>query len=108
MSKYNKVTDMQVLAKMYEIQSRHYKIGIWLDYVSMNLIAKELKTSMYQIKKAYISLKEKGLISLEKVCTYSEEYDNGLYTTTNPILFTKVYMITAKGQEILESENDAK
>ena len=103
MSKYNKVTDIQVLKKMYEIQSRHYEKGIWLDYVPMHLIAKELNTSMYQIKNAYIGLKERGFIDLEKFCTYSEEYYNGLYTETVPILYTKVYMITREGQEFLES-----
>ena len=102
MSKYNKVTDIQVLKKMYEIQSRHYEKGIWLDYVPMHLIAKELNTSMYQIKNAYIGLKERGFIDLEEFCTYSEEYDNGLYTETVPILYTKVYMITREGQEFLE------
>lgn len=51
MKKYKKVTDIQVLKKMYEIQGRHYEKGIWLDYVPMQLIAKELNTSMYQIKK---------------------------------------------------------
>ena len=29
--------------------------------------------------------------------------DNGLYTETVPILYTKVYMITREGQKFLES-----
>ena len=106
MKKYNKVTDIQVLKKMYEIQSRHYEKGIWLDYVPMILIAKELNTSMYQIKKAYMELKERKFISLENFCTYSEEYYNGLYSETIPILYTKVYMITREGQEFLENLED--
>ena len=104
MKKYNKVTDIQVLKKMYEIQGRHYEKGIWLDYIPMQLIAKELNTSMYQIKKAYQELKERGFISLEKFCTYAEEYDNGLYSETLPVLYTKVYMITREGQEFLEEK----
>ena len=58
-----------------------------------------METSKYQIRKAYKKLKEQGYMTLEKVCTYAEEYDNGLYTSDSPILFTKVYVLTEKGRD---------
>lgn len=97
MKKYTKVTDMQVLKKYYEMQSKYYGIGVWLDYVSMDFIAKEMKTSKYQIRKAYKSLKEQGYMRLEPFPTLTEEYDNGLYTQTVVILHTKVYTLTDDG-----------
>lgn len=99
MNKYEKVNDMQVLKKYYDIQAEMNKIGCWCDYVSIDFLAKELKTSKYQIKKAYKSLKEKDYIKLEKVPTDFEDYDNGLYCESVPVLFTKAYIITQKGIE---------
>lgn len=100
MKKYTKVTDMEVLKKYYEMQNKYYGIGVWLDYISMEFIAKEMKTSLYQIKKAYKTLKEKGYMKLEEFPTLTEEYDNGLYTQSVPILFTKVYVLTDEGEKI--------
>lgn len=99
MEKYNKVTDMQVLKKYYELQEKHYERGIWLDYIPQYLLADVMKTSEYQIKKAYRSLKEQGYMELKKYPTSFAEYDNGLYTENIPILWTKVYMLTEKGVE---------
>lgn len=100
MKKYTKVTDMQVLKKYYELQSKYDGIGLWLDYVPMNFIAKEMKTSKYQIRKAYKSLKEQGYIRIEPFPTLTEEYDNGLYTQTVVILHTKVYTLTDNGMKL--------
>lgn len=99
MKKYKKVTDMEVLKEYYEFQSRYYKAGIWFDYIPIHLLAQEMKTSKYQIRKAYRNLKDQEYMKLEKYCTYTEEYDNGLYTQDIPILYTKVYMLTEKGKE---------
>lgn len=106
MNKYKKVNDMQVLKKYYDIQSKMNKIGCWCDYVSIGFLAKELRTSKYQIQKAYKSLKEKEYIELEKVPTDFEEYDNGLYCESVPILFTKVYVITQKGFKKVKEMED--
>lgn len=99
MNKYEKVNDMKVLKKYYDIQSEMNKIGCWCDYVSIDFLAKELETSKYQIQKAYKNLKEKEYIKLEQVPTDFAEYDNGLYCETIPILLTKVYVLTQKGVE---------
>lgn len=100
MKKYNKVTDMQVLKKYYEMQSKYNSIGVWLDYVSMDFIAKEMGTSKYQIRKAYKSLKEQGYMRIEVYPTLTADYDNGLYCETIPILHTKVYTLTDDGMKI--------
>ena len=99
MCKYEKVDDIQVLLKYYNIQCEMNEIGCWCDYISIEHLAKELKTSRYQIQKAYKSLKEKEYIKLEQVPTDWEEYYNGLYDVSVPVLFTKVYVITRKGIE---------
>ena len=106
MNKYEKVSDIQVLKKYYDIQGEMDKIGCWCYYVSIDFLSKELKTSKYQIKKAYKSLKEKEYIKLEKVPTYFEDYDNGLYCESVPILFTKAYIITKKGIEKVKELGD--
>ena len=105
MNKYKKITENEVLEKYYEIQGKLNRIGCWCDYVSINFLAEELKTSQYQIKKTYKDLLEKGYIKLEKVPTQYEEYDNGLYTENIPILYTKVYVLTDKAIELLKKED---
>ena len=102
MKKYNKVNEIQVLREYYNFQNGHNEAGLWLDYVPIELMAYELKTSKYQIRKIYKNLKEKGLMELEKIPTYCEEYDNGLYTSGIPILYCKVYVISKKGREYLQ------
>ena len=97
MKKYRKVTDMEVLKKYYEIV-------LEIDYVPIDLMAEELKTSKYQIRKIYRSLKEQGYMQLDKICTYADEYWNGLYDETVPILYSKVYVLTNKARELLKGE----
>lgn len=101
-SKYCKVTDIDVLKKYCEIQREMNSIGCWCDAVSMDFLAKQLSTSKYQIQKAYESLKERGFIKLEKIPTMVEDYDNGLYTESVTVLFTKAYVPTAEGYEEVE------
>jgi len=102
MKKYNKVNDIQVLKEYYNFQNNYNEVGLWVDYVPIELMAYILKTSKYQIRKIYKDLKEKGLMELKKVPTYCEEYDNGLYTVGVPILYSKVYVISKKGEEYLQ------
>lgn len=104
MKKYNKVTDMQVLKKYHDIQNFYDSKGVWLDYLSVSDLARELKTSKYQIQKAFKTLKEKGYLQIEKYPTLTEDYDNGLYTETIVILHTNVYMITQKGYDLFKVE----
>lgn len=99
MEKYNKVTDMQVLKKYYELYSTCYSAGIWTDYIPIDYMANLLNTSKYQIQKAYKNLREQGYMKIQKVPSYCEEYDNGLYTQDIPILYSKVYVLTEKGAE---------
>lgn len=108
MKKYTKVTDMQVLSAYYELQSSHNIIGLWLDYVPIDLMAKHLKTSKYQVSKAYKSLKEKGYMQMSEIPIYYEEYYNGLYDEAVPILYTKVYILTDKGKEKAKENTDVK
>lgn len=111
MSTYEKVKDMEVLEKYHEILSEWRRNGYWQDFISIEEMARFLNTSKYQIQKAYRNLKEKGYMKIDKAPIYWEEYDNGLYTQTIPILFTKVYVITKEGekmlQEIVEDRNDS-
>lgn len=100
--KYKKVTDLEVLERYYRIQSLFYSRGIWMDYLSVKDLADELETSKYQIRKALKKLKEQEYVKIEKYPTYTEEYDNGLYTENIPILFTRVYRITQKGCKLFE------
>ena len=97
MKKYRKVTDFEVLKKYYEIV-----FGI--DYVPINLMAEALNTSKYQIRKIYKRLAEQGYMKIDKVCTYGEEYWNGLYDEFIPILYTKAYVLTNRGIEVLAGE----
>lgn len=104
MKKYKKVTDMQVLKKYYDIQSFYDSKGIWIDYLSANDLARELKTSKYQIQKSFKNLKEKGYLQIESYPTLTAECDNGLYSYNVPVLCTRVYMITSKGYDLFKVE----
>ena len=104
MKKYNRVTDMQVLKKYHDIQSFYDSKGVWLDYLSVSDLARELKTSKYQIQKAFKNLKEKGYLQIEKYPTLTAECDNGLYSYDVPVLCTRVYMITSKGYDLFKVE----
>lgn len=102
MEKYIKVDDIDVLRKYNEIQNLFNEKGLWCDYVSINHLTKVLKVSKYRIQKAYKSLKNKGYIEKIKIPTYCEEYYNGLYDVSIPILYTQVYVISNKGKKYLE------
>ena len=59
--KYEKITEMQLLKEYYEILNEY---GI--DYLSAIQLAKLLKTSKYQIYKAFDKLKELGYVKIDK------------------------------------------
>ena len=103
--KYKKVIDTEVLKKYCEIQNEMNGMGCWCDYLSIDYLARVLESSKYQIQKAYKSLKEKGFIQLEQVPTDFEEYNNGLYTQSIPVLFTKVYVPTKEGEKIFRTNS---
>lgn len=102
MKKYNKVNENQVLKEYHNFLNGCNEVGLWVDYVSVELMAYRLKTSKYQIRKIYKELKEKELMEIEKFPTYCEEYDNGLYTVDVPILYSKVYTLSKKGEEYIK------
>lgn len=104
MKKYKKVNDMEVLKAYYDIQNKYNSVGWWADYLPAEYLAKELGTSIYQIRKAYKQLSQKGLIKLEKYPCYFEEYYNGLYDETYPVLYTNTYVITEKGKELFKEK----
>ena len=109
MNKYKKVTDIEVLKTYYNLQSNHNAAGIWLDYIPVDVMENYLKTSKYQIRKAYKNLKEIGFMKIDKVPCYCEEYYNGLYDEVIPVLFTKLYIITQKGiEKVKEDKNNEK
>lgn len=90
--KYKKITEIEVLNVYNKIES---------NYITVKYMAKILGTSTYQVQKCYKSLLEKEYLKIDKVGTYFEDYNNGLYTVSNPILFCKVYMLTDRGKEYI-------
>ena len=111
MNKYKKVSKEEVLEMFYDLQTKFWKAGCWVDGISVQLLAHRMETSTYQIRKAYKQLAEEGYLKLEKVPTTFEEYDNGLYTESNPYLFFKVYTLTPKALEKFKNlggNNDGK
>lgn len=99
MKEYKKVSKEEVLEVFYDLQTKFWKVGCWAEGISADFLAHEMRTSIYQIRKAYKQLAEEGYLKLEKVPTTFEEYDNGLYTESNPYLFCKVYTLTPKALE---------
>ena len=99
MKEYKKVSKEEVLEIFYDLQTKFWKVGCWAEGISADFLAHEMRTSIYQIRKAYKQLAEEGYLKLEKVPTAFEEYDNGLYTESNPYLFCKVYTLTPKALE---------
>ena len=108
MKKYQKVSELEVLESYYDFQNGHNQYGLWVDYMSISDLAYYLKTSRYQIQKAFKSLKEKGFLKIERIPSHWEEYDNGLYTTGIPILYTKAYVITPEGKEYIDNSRKEK
>ncbi len=104
MKKYRKVTEMEVLEKYVEEQGTHYSCGSWLDWISVTMMANLLNTSKYQVQKAYKSLLQKGYMEIRKVGTHYEDYYNGLYDVSVPILFTNVYVTTEEGRRLFEKK----
>ena len=106
MSKYKKVFKEKVLEMFYDLQTKFWEAGCWADGISVEFLAHKMETSTYQIRKAYKQLAEEGYLKLEKVPTAFEEYDNGLYTESNPYLFCKVYTLTQKAKDKFEKNGD--
>ena len=103
MDKYKKVSKEEVFEMFYDLQTKFWKAGCWVDGISVQFLAHRMETSTYQIRKAYKQLVEEGYLKLEKVPTAFEEYDNGLYTESTPYLFCKVYTLTNKTKDKFES-----
>ena len=99
MEKYKKVSKEEVLEVFYDLQTKFWKVGCWAEGISVEFLAHEMRTSTYQIRKAYKQLAEEGYLKLEKVPTAFEEHDNGLYCESIPYLFCNVYMLTNKAIE---------
>lgn len=99
MKKYKKVSKDEVLEMFYDLQTKFWKVGCWVDGISVEFLAHKMKTSTYQIRKAYKQLAVEGYLKLEKVPTAFDEYDNGLYTESTPYLFCKVYVLTSKAED---------
>lgn len=81
---------------------KFWKVGCWAEGISVDFLAHEMRTSEYQIRKAYKQLAEEGYLKLEKVPSALEEYDNGLYTESTPYLFCKAYTLTQKAIDKFE------
>lgn len=106
MNKYKKVTKEEVLEMFYDLQTKFWEIGCWVDGISAQFLAHKMGTSIYQIRKAYKQLAEEGYLKIEKVPTAFEEYDNGLYTESHPYLFCNVYTLTQKARDKFKKNGD--
>lgn len=106
MNKYKKVSKDDVLKKFYDLQTKFWEVGCFVDGLSVNFLADSMETSTYQIRKAYKQLAEEGYLKLEKVPTAFEEYDNGLYTESHPYLFCNVYTLTNKAKDKFKKNGD--
>ena len=93
-SKYKKITDEEVLILYYKLNDEY---GWSLFNIPMQLMKKELNTSLYQVRKAYKSLEKQGYMKKVDIPTLLDEYDNGLYCETITILKTKGFDITDEG-----------
>lgn len=101
-----KVSKEEVLRMFYDLQTKFWESGCWVDGISAEFLADKMGTSTYQIRKAYKQLAEEGYLKLEKVPTAFEEYDNGLYIESNPYLFCKVYVLTQKAKDKFKKNGD--
>lgn len=106
MDKYKKVSKEEVFEMFYDLQTKFWKAGCWVDGISVQFLANRMKTSTYQIRKAYKQLAEEGYLKLEKVPTAFEDYDNGLYTESIPYLFCNVYTLTQKAKDKFKKNGD--
>lgn len=106
MNKYKKVSKEEVLEIFYDLQTKFWKAGCWVDGISADFLAHEMETSTYQIRKAYKQLAEEGYLKIEKIPTAFNEYDNGLYTESIPYLFCKTYTLTQKAKNKFKKNGD--
>ena len=106
MNKYKKVSKEEVLEMFYDLQTKFWGAGCFVDGLSVKFLAHIMETSTYQIRKAYKQLAEEGYLKLEKVPTAFEEYDNGLYTESIPYLFCKTYTLTQKAKDKFKKNGD--
>ena len=102
MKKYKKIDCMEVLKKYYDEWNQCYGCGIWIDCISVECMAYLLGTSTYQVKKAYKKLAEQGFMELQRVPSHYDEYYNGLFTVTTPVLYTKAYLLTDKARKYFD------
>lgn len=106
MNKHKKVSKDDVLKMFYDLQTKFWEAGRFVDGLSVDFLADRMETSTYQIRKAYKQLAEEGYLKLEEVPIAFEEYDNGLYTESNPYLFCKVYVLTQKAKDKFKKNGD--
>lgn len=106
MNKHKKVCKDDVLKMFYDLQTKFWEAGRFVDGLSVDFLADRMETSTYQIRKAYKQLAEEGYLKLEEVPIAFEEYDNGLYTESNPYLFCKVYTLTQKAKDKFKKNGD--
>lgn len=106
MNKYKKVSKEEVLETFYDLQTKFWKAGCWVDGISADFLAHKMETSTYQIRKAYKQLAEEGYLKIEKIPTAFDEYDNGLYTESTPYLFCKTYTLTQKTKNKFKKNGD--
>lgn len=106
MNKYKKISKDDVLKTFYDLQTKFWEAGCWVDGISAEFLANKMETSTYQIRKAYKQLAEEGYLKLEKVPIAFDEYDNGLYTESNPYLFCNVYTLTNKAKDKFKKNGD--
>lgn len=106
MNKHKKVSKDDVLKTFYDLQTKFWEAGRFVDGLSAEFLANKMETSTYQIRKAYKQLAEEGYLKLEKVPIAFDEYDNGLYTESNPYLFCNVYTLTNKAKDKFKKNGD--
>ena len=106
MNKHKKVSKEEVLEMFYDLQTKFWEAGRFVDGLSVDFLADRMETSTYQIRKAYKQLAEEGYLKLEEVPIAFDEYDNGLYTESNPYLFCKVYTLTQKAKDKFKKNGD--
>lgn len=72
MGKYKKVSKEEVLEVFYDLQTKFWKVGCWAEGISVEFLAHEMRTSEYQIRKAYKQLAEEVIPKTKKVCLKSK------------------------------------
>jgi len=83
-----------ILRKYVDEINKMYKCGCWVDWISVEKLARIMNISKYKVRKAFKELAEEGYLKLDKVPTAFQEYDNGLYCESIPWLYCKAYVLT--------------